>query len=127
MSLQQDQPTKNWWLILGKEKKAIGYWPSNIFSTLGQYATQLQFGGVVGYSGTDRPPMGSGLLAELGAGSACYFKRVQYVNEQNQLLDLKPSDTFEHETYPDCYEIGNYVETRDVERNMFYFGGDGHC
>ncbi|KAH7658459.1 Neprosin domain-containing protein, partial [Dioscorea alata] len=122
-----DQPTKNWWLILGKDKKAIGYWPTNIFTTLSQYATQLQFGGVVGYSGTDRPPMGSGLPAELGAGSACYFKRVQYVNEQNQLLDLKPSDTFEHETFPRCYEIGNYVETRDVERNMFYFGGDGHC
>ncbi|KAJ0962698.1 hypothetical protein J5N97_027820 [Dioscorea zingiberensis] len=83
----KDIKSKNWWLVLGKDKKPIGYWPNEIFTHLSSSANRIDYGGVVQYSDmSQKPPMGSGHFSNEGFGKSCFFGNLQYVNSVCLLL-----------------------------------------
>jgi len=115
----QDQKTGNWWLEYGSGN-IVGYWPSSLFTSLKDSATTVEFGGEVYIKSTgthSSTQMGSGHFADEGSSKASYFKNMQVVNSDNQLIPLSNLNVFAEE--PKCYNIIKGIN------NDFYYGGPG--
>lgn len=106
----------------------MGYWPGKIFTTLIQYATRVEFGGIVGYRGDAAmdvvlPPMGSGHCPEEGFGKSCLFEMVKFVDGYAQSKYLPLNEATPTSNSP-CYKVRNFSNS-DNNGNYFYFGGPG--
>ncbi|VAH57346.1 unnamed protein product [Triticum turgidum subsp. durum] len=125
----KDPRRGHWWLQLGSGP-LVGYWPSSLFSHLGGHANMVQFGGEVVNtrpSGSHTPTqMGSGHFPREGFNRAAYFRNVQVVDWDNNLLPAR--DLRLVADHPACYGIqGGYNRAWG---NYFYYGGPGrnvHC
>lgn len=121
---EQDPKHGHWWLEYGSGL-LVGYWPATMFSHLRNHASMVQFGGEIvnthskGYhTGTQ---MGSGHFAEEGFRKAAYFRNLQVIDWDNNLLPL--ANIHQLADHSSCYDIkqGN----SNAWGTYFYYGGPG--
>ncbi|GAV58307.1 DUF239 domain-containing protein/DUF4409 domain-containing protein [Cephalotus follicularis] len=120
----KDPKHGHWWLEFGSGL-LVGYWPDFLFSHLRSHASMVQFGGEIvnsrssGYHTSTQ--MGSGHFAEEGFQKASYFRNLQVVDWDNNLLPLTSLHLLAD--HPNCYDI------RQGKNNdwgtYFYYGGPG--
>ncbi|KAJ1439089.1 hypothetical protein SESBI_02873 [Sesbania bispinosa] len=120
----KDPKHGHWWLEFGSGL-LVGYWPAYLFSHLRSHASMVQFGGEIvntrsrGYhTGTE---MGSGHFAEEGFRKAAYFRNLQVVDWDNNLLPL--SNIHQLADHSNCYDIRE--GRNNVWGTYFYYGGPG--
>ncbi|KAL3644504.1 hypothetical protein CASFOL_009684 [Castilleja foliolosa] len=120
----KDPKHGNWWLEFGNGV-LVGYWPSILFTHLKERASMVQFGGETvnsGSSGTHTSTqMGSGHFADEGFGKASYFRNIQVVDWDNNLIPV--SNLRVLADHPNCYDVRGGVNR--VWGNYFYYGGPG--
>ncbi|KAB2090836.1 hypothetical protein ES319_A03G149500v1 [Gossypium barbadense] len=120
----KDPKHGNWWLEFGSGV-LVGYWPSFLFTHLRDHASMVQFGGEVVNSRAGgfhtSTEMGSGHFAGQGFGKASYFRNLQVVDWDNNLIPL--SNLRVLADHPNCYDIQGGVNR--VWGNYFYYGGPG--
>ncbi|GMN45965.1 hypothetical protein TIFTF001_015136 [Ficus carica] len=120
----KDPKHGHWWLEFGSGL-LVGYWPAFLFSHLRSHASMIQFGGEVvnsrssGYHTSTQ--MGSGHFAEEGFGKASYFRNLQVVDWDNNLLPLTNLHLLAD--HPNCYDIRQ--GRNGVWGTYFYYGGPG--
>ncbi|XP_012080014.1 uncharacterized protein LOC105640342 [Jatropha curcas] len=120
----KDPKHGNWWLEFGSGL-LVGYWPAFLFSHLRSHASMVQFGGEIvnsrssGYHTATQ--MGSGHFAEEGFGKASYFRNLQVVDWDNNLLPLTNLHLLAD--HPNCYDIRQ--GKNNVWGTYFYYGGPG--
>ncbi|KAI5665175.1 hypothetical protein M9H77_24498 [Catharanthus roseus] len=123
----KDPKHGHWWLEFGSGGLLVGYWPSFLFSHLQMHASMVQFGGEIvntrssmgGYHTTTQ--MGSGHFAEEGFGKSSYFRNLQVVDWDNNLIPLNNLHLLAD--HPNCYNIK--AGRNNVWGNYFYYGGPG--
>ncbi|XP_078431539.1 protein neprosin-like [Wolffia australiana] len=120
----KDPKHGNWWLEFGPGL-LVGYWPSFLFSRLAQHGMMVQFGGEVvntratgAHTGTQ---MGSGHFAGEGFGRAAYFRNLQVVDWDNNLVP--PRNLRVLADHPNCYDIKGGINKGWGQ--YFYYGGPG--
>ncbi|KAG2326152.1 hypothetical protein Bca52824_008880 [Brassica carinata] len=117
----------NWWLRIGEE--LVGYWPGELFNSIGSGATIVQWGGEIVNLETDgqhtTTDMGSGHFAEEGFRKASYFRSLMTVDGTNTLRE--PQGVYPIITNDNCYNIkaGQAGTTWGV--NFFYDGDIIDC
>ncbi|XP_030531399.2 uncharacterized protein LOC115741566 isoform X2 [Rhodamnia argentea] len=120
----KDPKHGHWWLEFGSGL-LVGYWPALLFSHLRSHADMVQFGGeIVNTRSTGfhtSTQMGSGHFAEEGFGKASYFRNLQVVDWDNNLLS--PSNLHLLADHPNCYDIKQ--GRNNVWGTYFYYGGPG--
>ncbi|KAJ0038555.1 hypothetical protein Pint_22908 [Pistacia integerrima] len=119
----KDPKHGNWWLEFGSGV-LVGYWPSFLFTHLRDHASMVQFGGEIVNSRTNghtSTQMGSGHFAGEGFGKASYFRNLQVVDWDNNLIPL--SNLRVLADHPNCYDIQGGINR--VWGNYFYYGGPG--
>ncbi|XP_050224702.1 uncharacterized protein LOC126674311 [Mercurialis annua] len=120
----KDPKHGNWWLEFGSGL-LVGYWPAFLFSHLRSHASMVQFGGEIvnsrssGYHTSTQ--MGSGHFATEGFGKASYFRNLQVVDWDNNLLPL--SNLHLLADHSNCYDIRQ--GRNNVWGTYFYYGGPG--
>ncbi|XP_023542314.1 uncharacterized protein LOC111802247 [Cucurbita pepo subsp. pepo] len=120
----KDPKHGHWWLEYGSGT-LVGYWPAFLFSHLRSHASMVQFGGEVvnrrasGFHTATQ--MGSGHFAEEGFGKASYFRNLQVVDWDNNLLPLTNLHVLAD--HSDCYDIRQ--GSNNVWGTYFYYGGPG--
>ncbi|XP_028778304.1 uncharacterized protein LOC114734818 [Neltuma alba] len=120
----KDPKHGHWWLEFGSGL-LVGYWPAYLFSHLRSHASMVQFGGEIvntrsrGYhTGTE---MGSGHFAGEGFRKAAYFRNLQVVDWDNNLLPL--TNIHQLADHSNCYDIRQ--GRNNVWGTYFYYGGPG--
>ncbi|XP_019439212.1 PREDICTED: uncharacterized protein LOC109344944 [Lupinus angustifolius] len=120
----KDPKHGNWWLEFGSGI-LVGYWPSFLFTHLGDHASMVQFGGEIVNSNSlgfhTSTQMGSGHFSEEGFAKASYFRNMQVVDWDNNLISLPNLKVLAD--YPNCYDIQQGVN--NVWGNYIYYGGPG--
>ncbi|XP_056843958.1 uncharacterized protein LOC108808812 [Raphanus sativus] len=115
---------KVWWLKVGDE--LVGYWPSSLFTTLGDGAMRVKWGGEIVNAKTGgihtSTDMGSGHFAEEGNKKASYFRNLKLVSETNFLIE--PKGVFPRATNANCYNI-KVGPNGTAWGIYFYYGGPG--
>ncbi|KAL4280868.1 hypothetical protein GQ457_03G008290 [Hibiscus cannabinus] len=124
LMIWKDPKHGNWWLEFGSGI-LVGYWPSFLFTHLRDHASMVQFGGEIVNSRAGgfhtSTEMGSGRFAGLGFGKASYFRNMQAVDWDNNLIPL--SNLRVVADHPNCYDIQGGINR--VWGNYFYYGGPG--
>ncbi|GAB4845736.1 hypothetical protein Ancab_039138 [Ancistrocladus abbreviatus] len=120
----KDPKHGHWWLDLGSGL-LVGYWPEFLFSHLRTHANMIQFGGEIvntrsmGYHTSTQ--MGSGHFADDGFEKAAYFRNLQVVDWDNNVIPLSnPHVLADH---PNCYNIREGKNS--AWGDYFYYGGPG--
>ncbi|CAL0311885.1 unnamed protein product [Lupinus luteus] len=120
----KDPKHGNWWLEFGSGI-LVGYWPSFLFTHLRDHASMVQFGGEIVNSrqtgSHTSTQMGSGHFASEGFGKASYFRNIQVVDWDNNLIPL--SNLRVLADHSNCYDIQGGIN--NVWGNYFYYGGPG--
>ncbi|XP_021292470.1 uncharacterized protein LOC110422779 [Herrania umbratica] len=120
----KDPKHGHWWLEFGSGL-LVGYWPAFLFSHLRSHANMIQFGGEIvntrssGFHTSTQ--MGSGHFAEEGFGKAAYFRNLQTVDWDNNLLPLTNLRLLAD--HSNCYDISQ--GRNNVWGTYFYYGGPG--
>ncbi|XP_022145288.1 uncharacterized protein LOC111014777 [Momordica charantia] len=123
-----DRPTGNWWLAVGESHKTIGYWPKELFGHLNDGTEQVAWGGIAKPSPNGMsPPLGNGHKPNYSKyDDACYFRYMNYVDENNKGQFPANENTANYLSNNSCYALDNR-ETCGGE--FFYycitFGGPG--
>ncbi|XP_073219597.1 protein neprosin-like [Cicer arietinum] len=122
----EDPPNGNWLLKFGSIFiEEIGYWPSSLFTHLNYKATTIQFGGEImnrkSTGSHTSTQMGSGHFAEEGFGKASYFKNLQVMDSNRNLIPLPNLQVLA--SNQNCYNIKG--GTNHFMGNYFYYGGPG--
>uniref|UniRef100_A0A6N2MVA0 Neprosin PEP catalytic domain-containing protein n=1 Tax=Salix viminalis TaxID=40686 RepID=A0A6N2MVA0_SALVM len=124
LMIWKDPKHGNWWLEFGRGL-LVGYWPAFLFSHLRSHASMVQFGGeIVNFRSSGfhtSTQMGSGHFAEEGFGKASYFRNLQVVDWDNNLLPL--SNLHLLADHSNCYDIKQ--GRNGVWGTYFYYGGPG--
>ncbi|KAK8714600.1 hypothetical protein V6N13_041951 [Hibiscus sabdariffa] len=120
----KDPKHGHWWLEFGSGL-LVGYWPTFLFSHLRSHANMVQFGGEIvntrssGFHTSTQ--MGSGRFAQEGFGKAAYFRNLQTVDWDNNLVPLKNLRLLSD--HSNCYDIRQ--GRNNVWGTYFYYGGPG--
>ncbi|KZV52164.1 hypothetical protein F511_07119 [Dorcoceras hygrometricum] len=124
LMIWKDPKHGHWWLEFGPGI-LVGYWPSFVFSHLRRHASMVQFGGEIvntrSMGSHTSTQMGSGHFADEGFGKASYFRNLQVVDWDNNLIPL--SNLHLLADHPNCYNIK--AGENKVWGNYFYYGGPG--
>lgn len=120
----KDPKHGNWWLEFGSGI-LVGYWPSFLFTHLREHASMVQYGGEVvnssPFGAHTSTQMGSGHFAEEGFTKSSYFRNIQVVDWDNNLV---PSPNLRVlADHPNCYDIQG--GSNKAWGNYFYYGGPG--
>ncbi|CAN6195191.1 unnamed protein product [Urochloa humidicola] len=125
LMLWKDPKHGHWWLELGSGQLVVGYWPSYIFTHLARHANMVQFGGEVvntrpsgSHTGTQ---MGSGHFPSEGFDRAAYFRNLQVVDWDNNLIPAASLKLLAD--HPGCYDIQG--GSNSYWGSYFYYGGPG--
>ncbi|CAN8286535.1 unnamed protein product [Cochlearia groenlandica] len=115
---------KNWWLKIGEVN--VGYWPGELFTSLGNGATRVQWGGEIVNKKADgkhtSTDMGSGYFPEEGFKKASYFRNLMVVDETNSLSE--PQGLLPSARNSGCYNIKAGAGGSSW-RSYFFYGGSG--
>ncbi|XP_021762877.1 uncharacterized protein LOC110727604 [Chenopodium quinoa] len=124
ITVWKDPKHGHWWLELGSGQ-LVGYWPAFLFSHLRMHANMIQFGGEIVNSRSSgfhtSTQMGSGHFADEGFTKAAYFRNLQLVDWDNNLIPL--SNLRLLADHPNCYNIRQ--GRNNVWGDYFYYGGPG--
>ena len=120
----QDAPNGNWRLKVSKDETEIGFWPKNIFTSLGDGANYVEWGGeVYGPPDLPSPPMGSGSsMLEMTKYDA-YCRLVKIINETD--FEVNPVGT---KAFSDVnqYQAKDEGDTHEADfQHLVLFGGPG--
>ncbi|KAL6875704.1 hypothetical protein ACP4OV_013217 [Aristida adscensionis] len=113
----------NWWLQVGST--FVGYWPSSIFSSLANSASNVQWGGEVYSSpnaGQTSTQMGSGHFPSEWFGKASYIRNIQVVDSSNYLRSAGGLGLINQ--WSNCYNVQSGSSSNDWGTYIFY-GGPG--
>ncbi|KAI4385340.1 hypothetical protein MLD38_003380 [Melastoma candidum] len=120
----KDPSQGHWWMQFG-DGYVMGYWPSFLFTYLGESASMIEWGGEIVNSGArgqhTSTQMGSGHFPEEGFGKSSYFRNIQVVDRSNELKSPGKLGTFTER--PGCY--GVQTGTNADWGHYFYYGGPG--
>ncbi|XP_054811313.1 uncharacterized protein LOC129312663 [Prosopis cineraria] len=120
----KDPKQGNWWMQYGNNQ-VLGYWPASLFPNLSDSATVIEWGGEVVNSESNgqhtTTQMGSGHFPEEGFGKASFFKGLQVVSEDNQLVP--PSGIATYTDQSNCYNVKS--GSSSSWGSYFYYGGPG--
>ncbi|KAE8726564.1 ATFRO8/FRO8 [Hibiscus syriacus] len=120
----KDPKHGHWWLEFGSGL-LVGYWPTFLFNHLRSHANMVQFGGEIvntrssGFHTSTQ--MGSGRFAREGFGKAAYFRNLQTVDWDNNLVPLKSLRILAD--HSNCYDIRQ--GRNNAWGTYFYYGGPG--
>lgn len=124
VTVWKDPKHGHWWLQFGSGL-LVGYWPAYLFSHLRNHATMVQFGGEVvntrprgGHTSTQ---MGSGHFPDEGFGRSAYFRNLEVVDWDNNLVP--PANLHVLADHPNCYGIRQGKSS--AWGTYFYYGGPG--
>nr|AAF17666.1 F20B24.18 [Arabidopsis thaliana] len=120
----KDPKHGNWWLEFGSGI-LVGYWPSFLFTHLKEHASMVQYGGEIvnssPFGAHTSTQMGSGHFAEEGFTKSSYFRNIQVVDWDNNLV---PSPNLRVlADHPNCYDIQG--GSNRAWGSYFYYGGPG--
>ncbi|KAF8379089.1 hypothetical protein HHK36_028518 [Tetracentron sinense] len=122
----KDQVTGNWWFVFTEENIHVGYWPRSIFTDLAKGASQVTWGGrTTGPPEASSAQMGSGYFPDGNYYHACYFRKIQFVNESYLLQGPDEGVTRDIVDKPDCYNLKYYGDQEGNMGHTFLFGGPG--
>ncbi|KAK1279418.1 hypothetical protein QJS04_geneDACA002771 [Acorus gramineus] len=120
----KDPSHGHWWLQYGSGL-LVGYWPSFLFSHLARHASMVQFGGEIVNTRYNRyhtsTQMGSGHFAREGFRRAAYFRNLQVVDWDNNLVPVPNLRVLAD--HPNCYDIRGGAG--GAWGTFFYYGGPG--
>ncbi|RCV21596.1 hypothetical protein SETIT_4G150700v2 [Setaria italica] len=124
LMLWKDPKHGHWWLELGSGV-VVGYWPSYLFTHLARHANMVQFGGEV----VNTRPSGSHTATQMGSGHfpsegfdrAAYFRNLQVVDWDNNLIPAASLKLLADN--PGCYDIQG--GSNSYWGSYFYYGGPG--
>nr|VDD25169.1 unnamed protein product [Brassica oleracea] len=122
-----DPISGNWWLAIGVDTfEPVGYWPAELFTTMSDHATTVEWGGEILYRNTSGlstiTQMGSGEFPEKGYRKSAYFCNLNVAEEHNS---LQPVEDFNLQAdHEELYTI--MKSNTEACGNHFYFGGPGH-
>ncbi|KAL3654019.1 hypothetical protein CASFOL_003700 [Castilleja foliolosa] len=120
----KDPKLGNWWMGYG-EDTLVGYWPTELFTHLTDRATMVEWGGEIVNSQPNgkhtSTQMGSGHFAEDGFGKASYFRNLEVVDSDNNLISAQDISTLAENT--NCYNIKSLYNSE--WGTHFYYGGPG--
>ncbi|XP_010524957.1 PREDICTED: uncharacterized protein LOC104802851 [Tarenaya hassleriana] len=120
----KDPKQGNWWLGLG-DKTLVGYWPSEIFTSLSDHSTMVEWGGEVVNSRLSgrhtSTQMGSGHFPDDGFAKASYFRNLEIVDSDNNLVPARDVQTLADNS--GCYNIQSFHSNE--WGTYFYYGGPG--
>ncbi|XWS48195.1 hypothetical protein CRYUN_Cryun13aG0052600 [Craigia yunnanensis] len=120
----KDPKRGHWWLEFGSGL-LVGYWPAFLFSHLRSHANMIQFGAEIVNTGSSgfhtSTQMGSGHFAEEGFGKTAYFRNLQTVDWDNNLLPL--TNLRPLVDHSNCYDIRQ--GRNNVWGTYFYYGRPG--
>ncbi|CAN6164014.1 unnamed protein product [Urochloa humidicola] len=124
LMLWKDPKHGHWWLELGSGL-VVGYWPSYLFTHLARHANMVQFGGEV----VNNRPSGSHTATQMGSGHfpsegfdrAAYFRNLQVVDWDNNLIPAASLKLLAD--HPGCYNIQG--GSNSYWGSYFYYGGPG--
>ncbi|KAJ0258527.1 hypothetical protein HA466_0073000 [Hirschfeldia incana] len=123
-SIYRDTRSGHWWLKV-YDNIFVGYWPSSLFTTLKDVATDVHWGGEItnNRDGSKHTTtnMGSGHFAEEGYEKASYFKNIEIVDEGEFMKPPVGASPFMSEE--NCYNIK--LGTDVHWGTYFFFGGPG--
>ncbi|GMY12325.1 hypothetical protein FCV25MIE_07564 [Fagus crenata] len=123
-SIKQDSSTGNIWAFINNGNVALGYWPKELFTNLGNGADTVYWGGMVYSNLPKSPPMGSGGRFKDGNyDRTCYMKQMSvrtvpgapFVTADDALVLYKDSR---------CYGAADYGNVEGWGYR-FLFGGKG--
>ncbi|KAJ0962695.1 hypothetical protein J5N97_027817 [Dioscorea zingiberensis] len=124
--IYRDPITLNWWLIYGREKEPIGYWPTKLFTNLANHANRVDFGGAAGNAdGFDMPPMGNGHFPNEGYRKTGFFELLKFIDSNVKSRNVLHEDVFPLYPTSQCYNLGNINETGGDQGTLFLYGGPG--
>ncbi|XP_074292491.1 protein neprosin-like [Silene latifolia] len=125
LTIEKDRADGNWWIILteGQDKFSIGYWPKNLFSSMAEYATQVEWAGEVYYGIVpDSPPeMGSGYNAVYDTRVASFFRDVTVLKEDFKFV--QPDETEVFSNCPKVYTVLDAGSQGDYWGRLMFYGG----
>ncbi|CAN7073520.1 unnamed protein product, partial [Brassica oleracea var. botrytis] len=116
---------KTWKLVakLGPDDTLVGYWPVEIFTTLADYATQVQWGGEITNAQTfgrhTTTQMGSGRFQDEGFRKSSYFRHLEIVDHNNSLQSTQ--NLYTRGEQPKLYAVNNRFS--DDWGSYFFYGG----
>ncbi|KAH7843032.1 hypothetical protein Vadar_011957 [Vaccinium darrowii] len=88
-AFDEDQANGNWWLEVGRNNTEIGFWPSRLFTGLGDLANHLEWGGeAYGPPGTLTPPMGREFFPRGSPSYDASIRQILVLNEYGQTVDI---------------------------------------
>ncbi|XP_019248370.1 PREDICTED: uncharacterized protein LOC109227626 [Nicotiana attenuata] len=125
MSIDRDLVNGNWWLLLEEDFTQIGFWPQRIFTNLKNFATNVEWGGVV-YSppGKPEPPMGSGLFPIGDTSHEAYCRKIAVINAKGETID--EDKTTAYADNPNLYKVVDIPHWQAGNRQHFVlYGGPG--
>ncbi|KAH7844440.1 hypothetical protein Vadar_027988 [Vaccinium darrowii] len=108
----RDQANGNWWLEVGLDNTQIGFWPSRLFTGLGDLANHLEWGGeAFGPPGTYTPPMGRNFFPSGAAVLDASIRQILALNEYGQTVDIDNLEEYsDNNNLYKVYDRGNFGE-----------------
>ncbi|XP_060202420.1 uncharacterized protein LOC132630810 [Lycium barbarum] len=90
--IDRDLANGNWWLLLGRNQTAVGFWPPRIFTALANdFATNVEWGGVT-YTPPGVPyiPMGAGFWPTIPDPTLdAYCRGLAVLDDKGQTINAK--------------------------------------
>ncbi|KAK4728701.1 hypothetical protein R3W88_021689 [Solanum pinnatisectum] len=123
MYIARDMSNGNWWFKFGPNYTSVGFWPSKIFTKLNEFATSVEYGGIV-YSppGVPEPSMGGGYFPVGDLKKDGYCKNSTYLTDKNETKSLDEIEVKLYANSPNLYRAADYpnsgvesVEAEDLE------------
>uniref|UniRef100_A0A3Q7HVX9 Neprosin PEP catalytic domain-containing protein n=2 Tax=Solanum lycopersicum TaxID=4081 RepID=A0A3Q7HVX9_SOLLC len=127
MYIARDMSNGNWWFKFGTNYTSVGFWPSKIFTKLNEFATSVEYGGIV-YSppGVPEPSMGGGYFPVGDLNKDGYCKNSTYLTDKNETK--KSLDDIEVKLYansPNLYRVADFPNSGVESGNLVLYGGPG--
>ncbi|XP_070055801.1 protein neprosin-like [Nicotiana tomentosiformis] len=125
MYIDRDLANGNWWLLMEKDYKQVGFWPQRIFTGLTSFATNVEWGGVV-YSppGVPEPFMGSSFFPIKDSAYDAYCTKLTILNEEGKTFEVDNVTT--HADNPNMYKVLFGPLWDDTKPFLFVlYGGPG--
>ncbi|KAL1220812.1 Protein neprosin [Cardamine amara subsp. amara] len=119
LSIIRDGDTGNW--MLTNYGALVGYWPKEIFTSLGSGADTIRYGGVA----VNGAPMGNGQFPDNGndLNKSSYFKDMAYIDANFQKQPINELEMNVNVPKPNCYKL-NYLKD---QLTITYGGPGGSC
>lgn len=120
----QDAANGNWHLKVSKDETEIGFWPKNIFTSLGDGGNYVEWGGeVFSPPNLPSPPMGSGSSLLETAKYDAYCRLIKIINETDYEVNAVGTKAFSDVNQ---YQVKDEGDTHEADfQHLLLFGGPG--